>query len=295
MSKIKSIIVAVIITMLFCANLTTLHAGFDDQLSALTEENIEGYAAPLATSLGLSLNSGMYHTAAVADVFGFSIGIKSMTIFVPDDQLTFNPNLPEGYDNSNGTSTIYGSEAGYYNGPDGYITFPGGLNGSIVPTIYPQVGLSFMGTELMVRFIPKIEVANDIDFFLFGGAIKHNISRYFTAIPVDIALQVGFSKVEISDIMQLNNFAVNTHVSKGFGLFSVYGGLQYENTTMDLKYTFSGDDNLQEDNEIDTAIDGTNSLGITVGGTFKLMFFALNVDYTYNSQSVLTAGMNFEF
>ena len=293
MSKVKSIII--INLLLFLVGLTTLHAGFDDQLTALTEENIEGYAAPLATSLGLSLNSGMYHTADVADIFGFSIGIKSMTIFVPDDQLTFNPSLPEGYDNSNETSTIYGNEAGYYNGPDGYISFPGGLNSTVVPTIYPQVGLSYMGTEMMLRFIPKIEVSDDIDLFLFGGAIKHNISRYFTAMPVDIALQLGFSKVEISDIMKLNNFAVNAHVSRGFGLFSVYGGLQYENTTMDLTYTFSGDDNIQEEEEIDTTIDGTNSLGITVGGTFKLMFFALNVDYTYNSQSVLTAGMNFEF
>ena len=72
----------------------------------------------------------------------------------------------------------------------------------------------------MVRFIPKIEVANDMDFYLFGGAIKHNISQYFTALPLDIAIQMGFSKVEISDIMELNNFAINAHASRSFGLFT---------------------------------------------------------------------------
>ena len=49
----------------------------------------------------------------------------------------------------------------------------------------------------MVRFIPKIEVAVDMDFYLFDGATKHEISRYFDTLPVDIAMQIGFSKITI--------------------------------------------------------------------------------------------------
>ena len=287
------------LALCFAFSATLLQADFEDQLSALSDENVEEYVKPLATSLGLSLNSGMYHTADVSSVFGFSFGIKSMTIFAPDDQLTFKPDLPEGYDNSEETATIYGDHAAYYGGPNGYISFPGGLDESVVPIAYPQVAVSFLGTEVMVRYIPEVSIG-DADFSLFGGAVKHDISRYIPLCPVDIALQVGFSKVEVSDVMELNNFAVNVHASRWLGLFTVYGGLQYEKTTMDLNYTFegdseSGDPALQLKKEISVSVDGDNSFGITAGASMKMVFFVLNADYTYNSQSVLSAGMTFEF
>lgn len=68
-----------------------LTAGVDDVLSFVSEKNVEGYLKPFVTSLGVGLNSGMYHSAKVPDEFSFGFTLRGMYVFVPDDQKTFKP------------------------------------------------------------------------------------------------------------------------------------------------------------------------------------------------------------
>ena len=58
-------------------------------------------------------------------------------------------------------------KVGYYAGPDGYITLPPGLDVTSVPMVMPQIGISFMGTEALFRYVPKIDVGGK-DLSLFG-------------------------------------------------------------------------------------------------------------------------------
>ncbi len=270
-----------------------------DRFSYLNSTEVGKFAKPLATSVGTALNSGGFTTAAIPSLFGFSIGLRGMVIIVPDDQKTFTPTLPAGYTADKKTATIYGPKDGgaIYSGPNGYITYPGGIGESVIPMIFPQATLSLLGTEAMIRYVPKINIGEtNIDFFGFG--IKHNVSQYFILLPVDIAVQFLYNSLSVKDLADIKNTAFNVEVSKTFGIVTAYGGLQFEHTKLDLNYKIkgdsqSGDPALREDYNITANVNGDNKVRMTIGGVLKLSFLSINVDYSVGSQSTLVSGLTF--
>jgi Family of unknown function (DUF6588) len=274
-------------------------AQIEDRFSELSEKNIDGYAKPFATTLGTALNSGSYYSAHVPEFFGFSFSVRGMLIFIPDDQTKFTPVLPDGYTSDQTTATIYGNKGSAYGGPDGYITTPPGINRTSVPVGLPQISASFMGTEIMLRYLPKIPIA-DRDLDMFGIGIKHSISRYIPLIPIDIAVQFLYNTFTISDLIDTKSIAFNAEVSKDFGSFTPYFGLQYESTNFKLDYTISGDPNsgdplLRTDQKISAELDGDNKIRATIGGSIKLAILVLNADFSVGAQSVFSSGLTFEF
>ncbi len=269
-----------------------------DQFSFLNQSEVTKFAEPLATSLGVGLNTGGFHSADIPSLWGFSIGIHAMYIFVPNDQMTFTPNLPPGYSNDQPTATFWGDKGTIYSGPNGYITYPNGINQTSVPFAIPQVTASFMGTEVLVRYLPNISVGDrDIKFFGFG--LRHSISRYIPLIPVDVAVQFLYNKITVTDLIDANAIAFNGEVSKSFGLLTVYGGLQYETAKFDLSYTLKGDPNsgdptLRQDKKIDASVTGKDHVRFIIGSSVNLAFIVLNIDYNLTSQSALAAGLTFE-
>lgn len=278
---------------------TASRAQIQEKIGLLGESNMNGYIQPLATSLGTAMNSAAFTGADIASVWGFSFSVKGMYIFIPSDQQTFTPSTPDGYTLNSETATVYGDKGAYTAGPNGYLAFPPGINTSTVPAVFPQVSASIMGTKVMLRYMPKITLGEN-DYSFWGAGVSHEISRYFPLMPVDISLQVLFSGLEISDFADLKSFAVNAHASKSFGLFMLYGGLQYESSTLDLEYTTIGDVNnadpeIQQKRDISLSVDGDNNFRVTLGAAVKLTVFSINVDYSLSSQSVLSTGLNFEF
>jgi len=291
----KKTLLLLILTFLFSFR---TYAQVEDRLGFLLENDLTGFAQPLATSIGTAFNSGGYYDAYVPKLFGFSIGVKGMIILIPDDQKTFTPkNLPPGYTADKPTATIYGDKGAVYSGPLGYLAYPAGLNQSSVPMVFPQASISFMGTELMVRYLPTFKVDEE-EISLFGFGIKHSISQYIPLIPVNIAVQFLYNTFSISDIVDVKNTAFNVHASKSLGVLTVYGGLQLESSTVDFKYTFkdpNGLDPAKKNHEISMSIDGNNKFRMTVGGALNLAFFVINADYSLGSQGVLTTGLTFQF
>jgi hypothetical protein len=272
-----------------------LYSQVSDRFGFLTEADITEYAKPFGTSLGMAFNSGSYHSAEVADFFGFSISFKGMYILIPDDDLTFTPTLPAGYTATNPTATIYGGEGVAYYGPDGYIVYPPGVNESSLPFVMPQISASFMGTEVMLRYLPSISLGDKEDLSMFGIGVKHSISRYIPLSPVDISVQFLYNNLEITSVMDITAYAFNAHASKSFGLFTVYGGLQYESSTFSLEYTYSGNIESKKGDRIKVEIDGDNNFRGTLGAAIKLAVIVLNIDYSLGAQSVVTGGLSFEF
>ncbi|QQS35657.1 MAG: hypothetical protein IPM56_15645 [Ignavibacteriales bacterium] len=292
----KKVLTFIVISFFLSA---PLFSQVEDRFSFLTEKNVVDYAKPFATTLGTAFNSGGYHSASVSKFFGFSLSFRGMYIMVPDDQLTFSPSLPNGYTASKPTATIYGNKGGAYAGPDGYIPFPPGINESAVPVAYPQVTGSFMGTELLIRYLPSVDIG-ETSIGFFGAGLKHSISQYIPLFPLDMAVQVMYSNFSLKDIIDANNFAANVHVSKTFGVFIPYFGLQYESTGVELKYTIqgdpnSGDPNLRVDKPVSVDIDGDNNFRATLGGALKLAIIVLNADVSLSSQTVFSGGLTFEF
>ncbi len=292
-----------ILILVFSLILTgSLMAQFEDRFGELSEKNIKDYAGPFATSLGTAMNSGGYYTASIPAFWGFSFSIKGMLIIIPEDQKTFAPTLPNGYTADVPAATIYGDKGGYYAGPDGYITTPPGINKSAIPAGVPQISASFMGTEVLLRYLPEIDLQTDEGnkVSMFGIGVAHSISQYIPLIPIDAAAQLMYNKFEISNLFNVKNIAFNVHASKTLGIFTPYVGLQYENTTVDVSYTIkgepnSGDPELRQDKKITTTIDGENHFRATIGASLQLAVIVLNADYSLSTQPILTTGLTLAF
>ena len=273
-------------------------AQLEDRLGFLTEQEVKDFVQPLATTIGVAFNTGSYHSAAVSKTFGFGVSFKYMMIFIPDDQLSFTPtNMPAGYTASEPTATIYGGSGTTYLGPAGFLGYPSGLDVTTVPMIFPQISASVLGTELMLRYLPELEVGDE-SLSLFGFGLKHSISQYIPLAPVDIAVQFLYNTFTVTDIVDVSNIAFNAHASKSFGVFTAYGGLQYESTGVDFEYTYTDPNNINpglDDETISVSVDGENNFRFTVGAMVRLAVLALNVDYSLGSQGVFSTGLSFEF
>jgi len=267
-----------------------LNAQFEDRFNELEKDLQKGYSTPLATWSGTYLNSGGYYSASVSKLFGFKLSFVGMMIFIPEDQQTFK------LDDGTKTATFFGEKGAAVPETDGYIVYPPGVNQSSVPAVVPQIAVSTLGSELMLRFIPAFD-SEDVSVDLFGIGVKHSISQYIPLVPVDIAVQIMYNKfaLEGPDLsIGTSNLAFNAHASRAFGLVTLYGGLQYESTTLDLDYTFI-EDNTGIEEEIKASIDGENGVRLTLGAALRLAVIVLNADVNIGSQTAVVAGLNFEF
>lgn len=279
-------------------------AQIGDKLTQLPPSEVQKYATPLATWSGTYFNSGGYYTASVAKTFGFKLSLVGMMIFVPEDQLTFNVNPYEGYSGDEKSATFFGERGAAILGSEGFIIYPPGVNMTSIPAGIPQVAFSFVGVEAMLRYFPKLDIG-DVEVNLIGWGLKYNFSQLIPGLPLDIAAQILFNnfgaKYTTDDItnaeIETSNFAFNIHASKAFGNFIVYGGLQYETTAMDMKYTFDGlgFPGMTPGEYVDISMDGDNNMRLTVGAAVRVAVLVLNVDYSLGSQNALVAGINFEF
>lgn len=266
------------------------------------------YTKPMATYLGTYFNSGGYYSADLPKLFQFKFSIIGMYSVIPEGQKTFTPNPGlAGYENLSETATFVGGKGGVYLGPQGFLVYPGGFNVSNIPSGIYQIAGSFYGTELLLRFFPDTKFS-DVKSGLWGVGLKHTISQWIPAAPVDIALQVLFNNFDLeydgdspeTDYVKLDskNFAVNVHASKTFNnMFIVYGGLQYESSSLDLEYVFSDPNDLYpqiKDTRQSTSIDGDNVFRVTAGGAIKLAVVVFNLDFNITSMFTISGGVSLQ-
>ena len=273
-------------------------AQIEDRFQSLLETDLKEFAKPLATSIGVGFNSGTYHNAHVPKIFGFSVGVRGMLMLIPSNQLTFTPKgLPENYTADKETATIFGGKGTAYAGPAGYITYPAGINKNYLPLAAPQASVSMFGTELMVRFVPEIQVGNET-LNLFGFGIKHNISQYIPLLPLDIAIQYTNNKFTVSNMVEVKTSAFNIHASKSLGLATVYGGIQYENSELNLEYTYKDENGTAPDldgKKFELNFDKESNIRFTAGAAVNLAFLIINADYSLGIQNSFSVGISLEF
>ena len=301
----KLFLSAVLLSVLLISSTTFSQVGID--INSLQPNDAEKYVQPLSSWFGAYYNSGGYYDADVPEIFGFKFGLIGMWSVVPDDQKTFQPDPP---DNVIGdvepTATVFGNKGSYYLSSNGFYTYPTGLALNAVPSAIYQFSGSMFNTELMVRFFPKVKFGDARVGFL-GFGFKHEISSHFPEIPLDIAVQilinnfdfefddgdpVNYTKIESS------NFAFNVHASKSFSLVTVYGGLQYESSSMDFSYYFEDADDFYPsiDNKIyDLSVNGDNNFRFTLGAALKLGVFVINGDVNFTKFTTYTTGLSLDF
>ena len=287
--------------------LTNSYAQVGVGIFGLAPDDAKEYSKPLATYFGTYFNSGAYYSADLPQTFQFKFSIIGMYSVIGDGQKTFTPNPGvEGYSSSGSTATFVGGEGTYQIGPGGFLAYPGGFDVSGVGAGIYQLAGSFYGTELMLRFFPSIKI-NDVTTGLWGIGLKHNLSQWFPGLPFDLALQVLYNDFNLKNdggdeteyiMFDSKNFAINAHASKTFSeMFIVYGGLQYESSSMDLDYYFQDPNDLYpsiRDTRQSTSVDGDNVFRFTAGGAIKLLPVVFNADLNITSLFTITGGISLQ-
>jgi hypothetical protein len=276
--------------------------GAEAQLSDLVSRyggiNGEGYLMPFATALGTGLNSGLYGSADIPTAgLKFRVEIRGMLAYFSDDDKTFTASTEESFFQPETTvtaPTIIGDGEGMtVEGLGGtYYVFPGGLEYSSFFLGVPQLCVGgIYGTEVLLRWLPTVEIDEDIgDFSFFGFGVRHKISQYFNALPLDVALGIYFQNIDVGDLFSADLVAVNLSASKSFALITFYGGLGYESAKVHAEYTFSSG-GIEEDIALD--LTGKNSFRFLLGAGLNLAILHINADLNLGHQTAVSLGVGF--
>ena len=296
MTKMKRsfcIVLLASILFLLWTNTSRAQTNFEDAIKQLSSENVRGYVQPFVNGLGANLNSGLHHTADIGDMgVHFRLQIIAMGTFIGDVDKTYSAVPPEPFDQTPvETATLFGGVGTTVYGPGGtaYQFQNGQVKTSILPaaTLQLTVGNAF-GTQAIIRYLPPIERDNFPKTTFFGIGARHSVSRYLPSSPVDLAGGFFYQKLTIGDIIEAKAFNFGGQVSKSFSVVTLYGGLQYETSSLTLSYT-----NLSTNNRVNTDIDGENHIRATAGFSLNLVILNLNADINVGKVTVASAGLSF--
>jgi hypothetical protein len=251
-------------------NVDFLRAGATDGLKI-----VQAYVSPWANAFGAGLSGGWYNTAKPHKLGGFDITTGFNIGFVPSSATTFDVSKI-GLTTLTGTGmapTVAGPKT---DGPTltattGGVTLasfktPPGTNWKIMPVPTAQIGIGLpFGTELKVRYIPKITIKGG-DISLWGVGVVHSIMQYLPGnklLPFDVSLFAGYTKLQGNvplnlqpktgaptnyttfnvatsfqdQKMRANVKALNIGIigSLNLPVLTVYGGLGYSKTSTSIE------------------------------------------------------------
>jgi hypothetical protein len=269
---------------------------FDDFVRKYTDANGQGYMQPLADAFGANLNSGWYHNAYIQEKgFQLYIGVTAMSAIIPEKNKTFLATTQGFFSptQSIDAPTIFGKSETVTVDGDGGLTysFPGGLDLNNLPMAVPNITVgSLHGTDLSVRWA-AYNIGEDVGKVqILGGGIRHSIDQYFDLEPVNLAAGFFFQQFSLGNIVEANGWLANIQASYQWRLITFYGGLGYENSNLDIQYTYEADES-----EINFNLKGDNSIRATLGLTLNLGPVKLHGDYNLANQSLFTLGLGLGF
>lgn len=285
------------------ASLLYIPAGaeIDDQLSAYTNKNAEGYLAPLADAFGASLNGALHHSAHIPSGLYFSLEFKAMVVFFGDDDRFFTATTEGSFqpEQSVDAPTVVGPGTSVSvpgSGGTTYI-FPGGFDLHRFGLVVPQLRFgSLMGTEAMLRYFAIDTGDDDLgSLSLFGFGLRHDISQYLGPLPpLDLAAGFFWQKFNLGendqgdDLLSSSAFTIGVQASKNLGIFQPYAGLSLDYFSMDVEYDSEASgttETLSFDYSSDT------SARLTAGLTFNFFILHVNAEYSIANQNSFCFGL----
>ena len=299
--SVRSRVFGVLFVLLWAAGVSPAAGQIEDQLSAYTGRNAEGYLQPLADAFGANLNSGLFHSAHIPRTgLTLTLELPMMAVFFGDDDRTFSATTEGNFTPEQTTSapTVVGSgQVKLVTGSGGtQFAFPGGFNLNSFALAVPQLRIgSVMGTQALIRYIAfnigDEELGN---ISLFGFGLRHSISQYLSpAFPVDLAggffwqsLNIGENQ-QGSSLLSSSAFTVGVQASRRFVVIEPYAGLSLDRHSVDVAYT---SDVAGSELDIDLDFEATSTLHLTLGLCLNLTYFKAYIDYNVASQSSLSFG-----
>ena len=261
-----------------------LASPLEDKLTSFSEVNAKGYLRPFVDSFGAGLNSGHYTSAKTSISFMPSVKIGSSMVMIPNSDKNFYLKDDSGNENVK-TPTIFGK--------NGHGDYPSGANLSMlsVPQATISLGLP-MGNEIMLLWLPETKIKKIGTFSLWGVGAKHSIDQYFGKLfPIHLAIQGMYQNVEVADVMKIGAWDINLIASKNLVLFSVYGGIGYEQTSFDVKYSRIGTQQTVEE----FTMKADNDIKFTIGAEYNILIIGIYADYTIANTPSINAGVKVGF
>ena len=278
------------------------------------EKLIEAYFTPMAESFGAGLNNGWYNTAKPHSLGGFDLTFTLNTVIIPNSAETFK--IGDAFGNvfksdENEASTIFGSDnetdMTYTNSvTDSSFNFqmPGGLKTPAVPLPMIQAGIGLIkNTAIDIRYMPLLNVGDNINVNLFGVGIKHDLLQWIPgigdAIPMSLSLQAGYTSLntelkileqEVS--LKTKATTINLVASKKLLMVTGYVGLGYNSAT--TTFTANADfdlDGLHFDEKVEVAFESNNNLRTNIGLRLNMTVVTIQADYTFAEYPTATLGL----
>lgn len=141
--------------------------------------------------------------------------------------------------------------AGVLTGIPDFFSLPAGGDIDLIVAGIPQLEIgSLYGTELLLRYIPPVNLGENIgDFSFWGLGARHSISQYFGENPpIDLAIQFVYQGTTLTNKVGVTSsdmqseatfYDVNIHASKSVkNWFDVYLGLAYETVDISTDFTY---------------------------------------------------------
>ncbi len=290
--------IIVFLVLLMLSFSTVFAQNIDERLQELGESYAKEYIKPLVTAFGTNLNSSLYNSAEVLSPsvirpvrFGFSM--HAMVAMVPSSDQYFEFQIEDDHVDfgTYKTATVFGDKG--YRG-DNDVTFPDGLDLSLIPLFVPQFRFGLpKGNELMIRYLPSLDMGDFGSLDFWGIGLKHSIDQYIPLFPVHLSVQGAYQSFSVGDLIDINTLALNAQVSKRLLMLTIYGGLGWEETELSANYQHI-DDNGREQ-KIDFDIKGDNNLRMTAGFRWAIIpFVHINADYTISYYQAFSLGLGFQ-
>lgn len=292
-----------------------------DKLRNVVQSYASAYLSPVNMALGITLNSGLFTPPKSSSLdepikFRFYAGMKAFGFIVKDEDKKFNlryidtvrqsgqPSRPFEFTTTNAPTFFGVSTPGtaFYNDNSGVQrsqqTIGGIYRSDIAPFVLLHVEAgSIYGTDVMLRFLPKIKLGKLEDISAIGFGIRHNVSQYFKTLPVDITVQAAMQQVTLNsenmNVVVSDAKVVSLMVSKNFTILNVYAGVQYDHLATDVKYNYVTTNDVVVPIEFSMA-DVNNTSGI-LGVGMNLGGLTLNLDGNFGKNVVFTAGIGYSY
>lgn len=232
-------------------------------LSEITSTAVQTVFQPYADGFSANMNSGLFHTAKIEDGFSMYLGVKgSGTSMTSDEKALFGDALPM----------------------------------NLIPYGTPQLNIgSVYGTDVMVRYLPEIKLGKYGSVSSWGTGIRHSISSHIKDCPVDMSVQFAYMNLKVNDskgqtLLNTSSTAANFQLSKELaGFFTIYTGVQYENTKMNLHY------NYQNTIDVNASFENSSKIKGIVGINLGLGPININGDCNFGSRTTFSAGFGLSF
>ena len=180
----------------------------------------------------------------------------------------------------------------------------GGLwNTGVAPFLVPEVVLgTFLGTSVMLRWVPEFSVENSEKMGFLGFGVQHSLNQYMPGLPVDVGVQAVWQRAGAKDdqdnqVVRVTTFAANVHVGKRFGLFGVYGALQSEQSRARVRYDYIPTGQNSDLNPVPTrfTIAGANKMRLVLGLDLKVGLFHANTDISIGRMNSMSLGLGLAY